>query len=600
MRRLSGQCNASLRTDKLTTEPGNTASNESTNHDQGSSKPDVASTATVTTTVTTTTTAIATEDLVKKFKLKPSAEVGIRARMLERQRKQAEEAEVLKAEMEINSGKEKINRLFETLQLGSGASSTEGSKATGNTDSEPAKTTNISNSWKFLFDESELNEKKVTEGSAEIEDKETLDKIPGASNLFPSLSEYQSPPPTSNPSPSTLPIDTNPAPRHTGAERWKDPRMKGSERDAFKALFSSLFEQKTPEKQEASPGEKMQSLFSNFSRTGLDQSRENTKETESKSSPFTSPSEDFSLSATESEREAEDPMQVLRRQLENLSKRAEPIYLDKKPKTSPFRVMESTVTPQDWLNQDPTMPQENTLFNAIKEENKVSIRMRKELEEKLGDVVQVKQFVDDLIAPFVEPQSELLSSNTVKPSSASLDSLLAHAILAISSTRLETESSKVNTEKMKASDEPQTLRSLHPYLGQALVENTRRQGLPVFIRAVRTESYKALLKSRWDAWHDGPGCLEILKEMQRNGALVDSETKSMVQNMRSELKASKALSSSDLASATSKDQLQQYGWGYEEQQASIVEMLNIISVASEDGDNDYNVKQWVKRPQSNK
>ncbi|KAF9174171.1 hypothetical protein BGX21_009899 [Mortierella sp. AD011] len=620
MRRLPGPCNASLRrgsrqreyfgksqvtrlistytpnSQDTLTSGGGTTSNESKDTTPGSSTQlDAAITETAT---TATEGSTSKEDLVKKFKLKPSVEVGIRARMLEKQRKQAEEKERIAAENKSRTGAEKINRLFEKLQLGGKTASAEDSDVTVH-ETVPAASKNISNSWKFLFDETELNENKGNEGNVEAEGKETLDRIPGASNLFPSLSEYRTPPSTPEPSPPTPITKTDSEQPLPSTDRWKDPKMKGTERGAFKALFSSLFEQKRPEQQEASPGEKMQSLFSNFNRTGLEQTMESAQESESKPSPFDILTGNFSSTA-EAEATREDPMQVLRRQLENLSKRAEPIYLEKKPKTSPFKVMENTVGPQDWLSQDPTMPQENTLFNAIRDENKVSIRMRKELEEKLGDVVQVKQFVDDLIAPFVEPQS-VFSSNTVKPSSSSLDSLLAHAILAISSTRLEAEDSKTRTEETQATTDPQSLRSLHPYLGHALVEHTRRQGLPAFIRAVRTESYKALLKSRWDAWHDGPGCLEILKEMQRSGALVDSETKAIVRNMHRDLKAhSSAPSSSDLASATSKEQLCQYGWGSEEQAASLVEMLNIISAANEDGDSEYNMKQWAKRAKSNK
>ncbi|KAG0008268.1 hypothetical protein BGZ80_003632 [Entomortierella chlamydospora] len=581
--------------DTLTSRGGTTSNESKDTTPDSSTQLDAAITETAT---IATEGSTSKEDLVKKFKLKPSVEVGIRARMLEKQRKQAEEKERIAAENESRTGAEKINRLFEKLQLGGKFASAEGSDVTGH-EAVPAASKSISNSWKFLFDETELNENNGNEGGVEAEGKETLDRIPGASNLFPSLSEYQTPPSTPEPSSPTPITEMDSELRLPSTDRWKDPKMKGTERGAFKALFSSLFEQKKPEQQETSPGEKMQSLFSNFNRTGLEQTMESAQESESKSSPFDILTGNFSSTA-ETGAAREDPMQVRRRQLENLSKRAEPIYLEKKPKTSPFKVMENTVGPQDWLSQDPTMPQENTLFNAIRDENKVSIRMRKELEEKLGNVVQVKQFVDDLIAPFVEPQS-VFSSNAVKPSSSSLDSLLAHAILAISSTRLEAGDSKTRTEETQATTDPQPLRSLHPYLGHALVEHTRRQGLPVFIRAVRTESYKALLKSRWDAWHDGPGCLEILKEMQRSGALVDSETKAIVKNMDRDLKAhSSTPSSSDLASATSKEQLCQYGWGSEEQAASLVEMLNIISVANEDGDSEYNMKQWAKRAKSNK
>ncbi|KAF9113985.1 hypothetical protein BGX27_000378 [Mortierella sp. AM989] len=571
--------------DKFLPESDDNILSELKSHDSNSSSSKEQLDAAATTiTVTTSDGSITKEDFIKKFGLKPSVEVGIRARMLERQRKQAEEDLKLAAEKESNSGAQKMQQLFEKLELGAEVASTGSSKEASQIETMPATKKGISDSWKFLFDESELNESK-----------ETLDKIPGASNIFPSLSEYRSsseyrpPSLTSESSISSLLPDTSSEQRPPSADRWKDPKMKGTERDAFKALFSSLFEQKKPEQHEASPGERIQSLFSNFNRTGLEQTVDGAQEGESGSSPFSSPANDLPSSSGEAETAVEDPLQVLRRQLKNLSKRAEPIYLDRKPKTPSFKVMESTVGPQDWLTRDPIMPQENTLFNSIREENKVAIRMRKELEEKVGDVVQVKQFVDDLITPFVEPQSAL-SSNTTKPTSSSLDGLLAQAILAISSTRSETKSS--GSKEIATDSQPR--RSLHPYLGQALVEHTRRQGLPVFIRAVRTESYQALLKSRWDAWHDGPGCLEILKEMQRSGALVDTQTKRIVRDMRRTLKTSLA-PSSDLT----KDQLRQYGWGHEEQEASLVEMINIISASGED-DPDYNMKLWAIRAKNQK
>ncbi|KAF9439151.1 hypothetical protein BGZ76_010744 [Entomortierella beljakovae] len=532
------------------------------------------------------------EDLVKKFKLKPSAEVGVRVRMLERQRRQAEEAAArLAAEKKSESGAEKIQKLFEKLQHGS----EEAAERVPGEGRAPTASGGISESWKFLFDETEINEEKTTKVSS-TRDNETLDKIPNGSDLFPSLSEYQQPASSSDIPRSNLISNQNSEKHSSVVDRWKDPKMKSAERDAFKALFSSLFEQKKPD-HESTPGEKMQSMFSNFNRTGLEQTLDNSKERESESSPFATLAINSPLLEVEKETAGEDPMQVLRRQIENLSKRSEPIYLDRKPKTSTFKVMESTVGPHDWLYRDPTLPQENSLFNAIRDENKVAIRMRKELEEKVGDVVQVRQFVDDLIAPFIETQSAF-TSNAVKPSSSSLDSLIAQAILAVSSKQPGANQASKNEFKateVRSTISPQPRRSLHPYLGQAIVEQTRRHGLLVFIRAIRTESYKALLKSRWDAWQDGPGCLEILREMQRSGALVDSETRSIVRQMKRDLRASSSNPTSlDLASATSKEQLQSYGWGQEEQEASLVEMLNIIATA-ESEDSISSTRQWGKR-----
>ncbi|KAG0362174.1 hypothetical protein BC939DRAFT_525260 [Gamsiella multidivaricata] len=539
------------------------------------------------------------EDFVKKFRLKPSVEVGIRARFLEKQRKQAEEEAArlaAKESEEVDSNIEtgKIQRLFEKLQLNGDTATSGSADVTG---TGPNNSQNVSDSWKFLFDEDDLGDKKATEGDSGDKDKDMLDRIPGASELFPSLSEHRAAAST------TVSEDRSHKPslgQHSpSTDRWKDPRMKSTERDAFKALFSSLFEQKKPEPQETSVGGKMQSLFSNFNRTGLDDAVEGDQTEDSGSLPLfgTLPASSTASMGSQSSDAStdDDPMQVLRRQLQNLSKRVEPIYLERKPKTPSFQVMENTVGPQDWMTRDPSMPQENNLFNAIREENKVAIRMRKELEEKQRDIIKVKEFVDELIEPFVQPPSPS-NADVVRPSSVSLDSLLAQAILAASSSSLEVSSSGNNGEETNPDTYSPPSRSLHPFMGHALVEHTRRQGLPVFIRTVRTESYKALLKSRWNAWHDGPGCLEILREMQRSGALVDGETKSLVRNMRKELRIfSLAPSSMVSETVSSKEQLQQYGWGDEEQAAPLVEMLNIIKAAHEDGDHAYDMKQWAKR-----
>ncbi|KAG0197090.1 hypothetical protein BGX28_009415 [Mortierella sp. GBA30] len=547
------------------------------------------------------------EDLVKKFKLKPSAEVGIRNRLREKQL-QREKEESLKraAEEDSRSGAEKINRLFEKLQFG-GESTTEvrnrTSSATAVSSTSSSAPSKISDSWKFLFDEDDLNEKKAEHLSTASKDVETLDKIPGVSDLFPSLSEYRSPaaasPTASNA--STAPNREECTDAQARADRWKDPKMKSTERDAFKALFSSLFEQKP---QAPSSGGKVQSLFSNFNRSGQERSTD-----EVSTSIFASRTAKPALATATQPTQAatynsisssEDPMQVLRRQLENLSKRVEPIYLERKPKTSSFQVMENTVGPQDWMSRDPTLPQENSLFTAIRNENKVSIRMRKELEEKSGDIVKVKEFVDELLAPFIQPSDSATSAETARPSGVSLDGLLAQAILAASSTNLESSGASLfqprsGDRSLISHSSSGQERSLHPLMGQALVEHTRRLGLPVFIRTVRKETYKALLKSRWGAWRDGLGCLEILREMQRNGAAIDTETKHLVLNMIRELGGSSSLSSDPVKS---EEQLQQVGWGDEEQMAPLQEMMAIIRSATEDREQDRNMKRWARRGDS--
>ncbi|KAF8937655.1 hypothetical protein EDD21DRAFT_354554 [Dissophora ornata] len=626
MHRISGQCRASLQTgakrnrqltrvistsatnlqdapkpetgDNDPKESGKTASKDSGDTTPKELGKEISEEVVVEATIKESIQSTSNEDLVKKFNLKPNVEVGIRARFLENQRKQAEkEAAKRAAEAELKSGSEKINRLFEKLQLGG----TRGSGSGGTAAAGPSVGKGVSESWKFLFDEDDLgdNRAKTSEDGADGENTEMLDRIPGISELFPSVAEYKQPTSTSSSTLMTPPTSV--------ADRWKEPKTRDSERDAFKALFSSLFEQKKPDEQEATPGQKMQSLFSNFSRPNQGESADGDEQANSISLPLfgthTTDSVPF-LDTTPETPEDNDPMQVLRRQLENLSTRVEPIYLTRKPNTPSFEVMRNTVGPQDWITRDPTMPQDNSLFNAIREENKVAIRMRKELEEKSYDIVKVRDFVDELITPFLQPPASP-SVDVVRPSSVSLDSLLSQAIMAASSTRLAAPNSASNSDEWEnnfasttdnASTRNQPRRSLHPFMGHAMVEHTRRQGLPVFIRTVRTESYKALIKSRWDAWHDGPGCLEILKEMQRSGALVDTETKSLVQVMRKELKAAAVTPSfTNADGTTSATQLQQYGWGDEEQAAPVVEMLNIIKTASEDGDNDYNMKRWAKR-----
>ncbi|KAK3825775.1 MAG: hypothetical protein J3Q66DRAFT_436788 [Benniella sp.] len=526
-----------------------------------------------------------TEDLVKKFKLKPSVEVGIRARMLEKQRRQAEEAERKAAEQDGTSEIEKVRRLFDKLHANSGGT---GLNKSGST------TKNVSDAWKFLFDEDDLSEDTAKGSSTGNQSKDILDSVPGASSMFPSPSEHRAlaSTPYLTATPTKSPPDVFGS--HSKTDRWKDPRMKSTERDAFKALFSSLFEHKNQDKkerdhqekeQEGNREQKLQSIFSNFSRTGQEQPDDDNLSSNADLS--SGPAVALDTTSTETPMDS-DPTDVLHRQLFNLSKRVEPIYLARKPSTPSFEVMKNTVGPHDWLSRDPTLPQENTLFNTLRDETQVAIRLRRELVEKQQNIVGVKKFVDDLIASFAQSASKP-STDTARPSSVGLDNLLAHAIMAASSTRLNADGSENPTGD-------QSERSLHPFMGDAMVEQARKQGLTVFIRAVRTDSYKALLKSRWDAWHDGPGCLEILREMQRSGALIDGKTKVLVRNMRRELAA---ISSTPVAADTEgtlfKEHLQQYGWGEEEQAAPLLEMLDVIKVAQEDGDHQY-IAEWAKKP----
>ncbi|KAF9094368.1 hypothetical protein BGX23_002222 [Mortierella sp. AD031] len=536
------------------------------------------------------------EDLVKKFKLKPSAEVGIRAGKREKQRKkELEEAARRAAEEESQSGADKIHRLFEKLQLGDDdhlagrGSRASGSSKTAGTAGAAALSKNVSESWKFLFDEDDLSEKKnsnnnetTTTTTDNAASKETLDRIPGAADLFPTLAEYRMSRSGKKPAETSAPK----------VDRWKDPKLKSAEKDAFKTLFSSLFEQKSST-QESTPGSKVQSLFSNFNRSGISTTKESTSEDSATAALFgtlsantTTPTPDTTPTT------GEDPMQILNRQLFNLSKRVEPIYLERKPKTSSFQAMESTVAGQDWMSRESNRPTNNSLFATIRDENKVAIRMKNELESKCGDVIKVKEFVDELIAPYVAFSSSAASSqNVVKPSSISLDGLLAQAITSASAP------SKIAAPKVKGQSPASiasTKRSLHPFMGHALVEHTRRQGLPVFIRVVRTESYKALLKSRWETWHDGLGCLEILKEMQRNGALVDADTRSIIRGMQNDLRGF-----SVPVQLTGEGQVQQHGWGDEEQAAPLAEMLNIVQGEIGGQGEEYNMKHWGKRSESN-
>ncbi|KAG0298444.1 hypothetical protein BGZ96_012166 [Linnemannia gamsii] len=545
----------------------------------------------LTTPTSTETAAVEKEDLVKKFKLKPSAEVGIRAGKREKQRKRDQEEAARKAaEEESRSGADKIHRLFEKLQLGEGDMTEGGSRTTASAGAGSKSTLgkNVSDSWKFLFDEDDLNEKKskatTTETTTGTEKKETLDRIPGVSGLFPNLSEYRS-------STSGMASAETSAPK---GDRWKDPKLKSAEKDAFKALFSSLFEQK-PANQDSAPGSKVQSLFSNFNRAGVDHSANSLKAEDSATATLLETLAAKTPTTPEVPISSEDPMQVLSRQLFNLSKRVEPIYLDQKPKTSAFQAMENTVAGQDWMSRDATRPNsKNTLFAAIQDENKVAIRMRNELVAKSGDVIKIKEFVNELIAPYVDPSSPAGSRNEPRPSSISLDGLLAQAILSSSAGSLiGANATSVMRSKVEDVQTPpvKAQRSLHPFMGHALVEHTRRQGLPVFIRVVRTESYRALLKSRWDTWRDGPGCLEILKEMQRNGALVDRETLSIIRKMLRDINDA----SIPAPLTDEENKVQQYGWGDEEQAAPVVEMLNMIEGEVGNRQESSQMRHWAKR-----
>ncbi|KAG0378982.1 hypothetical protein BGX24_002135 [Mortierella sp. AD032] len=572
-----------------------TVSKETTNQTTASTESKTAKTASSS---ATTPKAVEKEDLVKKFKLKPSAEVGIRAGKREKQRKREQDEAARKAaEEESQTGANKIHRLFEKLQLGDGDVPGVNSRTTGTSAGTGAGAGStlgkkVSDSWKFLFDEDDLNEKKskqtttATTTTTETVKKETLDRIPGASDLFPDLSEYRSP--TSGKS-----SNESSAPK---VDRWKDPKLKSAEKDAFKALFSSLFEQKQSTRDSAAPGSKVQSLFSNFNRSGMDSSTDKTQEEDSATTTLFDALAAKTTTTPEVSAFTEDPMQILNRQLFNLSKRVEPIYLEQKPKTSSFQAMESTVAGQEWLSGDASRPKSrNALFTAIEDENKVAIRMRNELTAKCGDVIKVKEFVDELIAPYVDPLTAA-SKNEPRPSSISLDGLLAQAITSASA------SSNIGVTmpslRVLRSQEPSVLstkpqQTLHPFMGHAFVEHTRRQGLPVFIRLVRTESYKALIKSRWDTWRDGLGCLEILKEMQRSGALVDGDTLSLVRRMQKDLKES-----SVTAPLADKDNVQQRGWGDEEQAAPVSEMLRMVESEIGDRGEQSNMKHWARRADS--
>ncbi|KAG0337497.1 hypothetical protein BG004_007619 [Podila humilis] len=501
------------------------------------------------------------EDLVKKFKLKPSAEVGIRVSLRERREQKERELGSQKAAAEAEGAEaNRINRLFDTIQSGRNQAIGIEAEESG---TGPNKKPN--EAWKFLFDEDDLDTKEekpqsnnnntVAEGSSQH--VELLDRIPGGSTLFPSVSEHRTAFITAAVPPSTT---------HSFAETWKNPKGRSAEKEAFQSLFASLFEHNKPK--ETDGPNRAQSLFSNFNRSGLPESAQSVQSATGSifdpSSPLTA-TNTLPASSEEDEKMAqENAMAILRRQLKSLSERSEPIYLDKKPKTSSFQVMESTVGTQDWMSQDPVLPSENNLFAVIREENKVAIRMRKELEEKHHDITKVRDFVDELIAPFLS-QSDEQESTAVKPSGVGLDSLLSQAIMYSSSTR-----AAITEPGQGSASAAQGKRSLHPWMGHAMVEHARRQGLTVFIRTVRTESYKALLQSRWNAWQDGPGCLEILKEMQSSGALVDAETRSLVRGMVRDLQTTCVKTTQ--------------GWGFDDQVQPLQEMLKIIKSAEEDQD----------------
>ncbi|KAF9907179.1 hypothetical protein EC991_011242 [Linnemannia zychae] len=572
--------------DGSTSRPGSddTVSKETAEQITSSTEPTIAG---------ATTEVVEKEDIVKKFKLKPSAEVGIRAGKREKQRRlDQEEAAKKAAEEELRTGADKINRIFEKLQLVEGETAEGGSRVSGVSKRAGAGAgstlgKNVSESWKFLFDEDDLNEKsKQTTTATNTVKNETLDSIPGGSDLFPDLSEYRSPT-------SGKPANEASDPK---VDRWKDPKLKSAEKDAFKALFSSLFEQKPSIQDSATPAIKVQSLFSNFNRSGMDSTSDKTKAEDSATTTLFDALAAKAAVTPDVPISTEDPMQILNRQLINLSKRVEPIYLEQKPKTSAFQAMESTVAGQEWMSGEASRPRgKNALFAAIEDENKVAIRMRRELEGKRGDVIKIKEFVDELIAPYVDPLSAS-SKNGPRPSSISLDGLLAQAIT--SSAASNNIAINMPSPKGTKSQEPPVLpvkrkRSLHPFMGHALVEHSRRQGLPVFIRVVRTESYKALLKSRWDNWRDGPGCLEILKEMQRSGALVDSDTLSIVRRMNSDLKKP-----SVEIPLTDENQVLQYGWGDEEQAAPVAEMLRMVESEIGDRQVETNMKHWARRADS--
>ncbi|KAF9977233.1 hypothetical protein BGZ73_006596 [Actinomortierella ambigua] len=547
------------------------------------------------------------EELIKQYQSKPSAEVGIRAK----QRTVA--AEASESSSTTSTTVSSSRNLFQKLR--DPQEETVPDDIRGGEKGQGGGVGGVSDQWKFLFDETEFGGheegSKAHSKSADqnASSQELLDQIPGSSAMFPSLSEYpDSPRVTKSATPSTSTSASTLKQQQQSGEQWKDPKMNSAEKDAFKALFVSLFETK-PKDDTSSARKEPLSIFSAFKRSSPNE--------ESKEEALTDSSVLPTSSTTPAKKE--DPMDLLDRHLKTLSTRTGFIYVrgPEKPKPYAAETLEKSLVGEEvWAEQLAGEARDDSMFLQIREENMAAIRVRNELNGFEHDVAGLGMFVSDLLQTFSgasppapvppsttsptstaskdsddpqqdqpqQPQPTPSTSSKPKVSGLVMDELLARAIAIASSSDVQAKttptliltgssspSASSSTSSFLDQQSAQRTKSLQPLMGGAFVEHARRQGLSTFIQTVRSESYKALIRTRWENFRDTAGCLAILQEMQQNGALIDSELQSMIKRMGHEI-------------YMHGKNYPGLGWDAIDQRAGVEEMLKIVRQGREQDD----------------
>ncbi|KAG0243291.1 hypothetical protein BGW41_002476 [Actinomortierella wolfii] len=545
--------------------------------------------------------AMSAEELIKQYQSKPSAEVGIQAK-----RRKATAAPSSSSSSENDSTISSSRTLFQKLQ-DNHAEAGDQDQHVSSSDllhhgEKKTSTAPVSDQWKFLFDETEFDDdsksstsdNKQTAAAADAKkEKDLLDQIPGSSSMFPPLDEYPEPSRSSAGSGSGATTTTT-ARKHvqtSSSDHWKDPRMNSAEKDAFKALFASLFETKPKDDDNDLAGQKEPlAIFSTFKRPSTS-TDDGTAETSGDHSIF-------STTTTTTPPKKENPLDLLDRHLKTLSMRTGPIYVrgPEKPKPYAEATLEKTLVGDEvWAEQSAGEARDDSMFLQIREENMAAIRVRNELNGFEHDVAGLSTFVADLLQTFSSGSGGGNSSNTTtstdqqqqqqqqpsqkpKVSGLVMDELLSRAITIASSSDVQAKTTPTLILTGPSSPSPfldpssQRTKSLQPLMGGAFVEHARRQGLSTFIQTVRSESYKALIRTRWENFKDAAGCLAILQEMRQNGALIDPELQSMINRMGSEIGQQAQRPSSAL------------GWDAQDQLADIEIMKSIIREGREQDD----------------
>lgn len=78
-----------------------------------------------------------------------------------------------------------------------------------------------------------------------------------------------------------------------------------------------------------------------------------------------------------------------------------------------------------------------------------------------------------------------------------------------------------------------------PYLTLSIFEQIKAKSIQSYIKGCTTETYNTILMMRWETWRDVHGMLDLLEEMSLNGIKVNSETRSIVGKVVTEIEEEK-------------------------------------------------------------